>query len=89
MLSKRSLIGLLAIGCLSAIVYGLIIQESQPVAGNSYIGFGVLFLFLVAMPLFIFTEGKGKKVKDYMLTEENIRKMQAKTKKRPKKEDKV
>ena len=89
MLSKRSLIGLLAICCLSAIVYGLIIQESQPVAGNSYIGFGVLFLFLVAMPLFIFTEGKGKKVKDYMLTEENIRKMQAKTKKRPKKEDKV
>ena len=89
MLSKRSLIGLLAIGCLSAIVYGLIIQESQPVAGNSYVGFGVLFLFLVAMPLFIFTEGKGKKVKDYMLTEENIRKMQAKTKKRPKKEDKV
>ncbi len=89
MLSKRSLIGLLAIGCLSAIVYGLILQESQPVAGNSYIGFGVLFLFLVAMPLFIFTEGKGKKVKDYMLTEENIRKMQAKSKKRPKKEDKV
>lgn len=87
--SKRSLIGLLAIGCLSAIVYGLIIQESQPVAGNSYIGFGVFFLFLVAMPLFIFTEGKGKKVKDYMLTEENIRKMQAKSKKRPKKEDKV
>jgi hypothetical protein len=89
MLSKRSLIGLLAIGCLSAIVCGLIIQESQPVAGNSYVGFGVLFLFLVAMPLFIFTEGKGKKVKDYMLTEENIRKMQAKSKKRPKKEDKV
>ena len=89
MLSKRSLIGLLAIGCLSAIVYGLIIQESQPVAGNSYIGFGVLFLLLVALPLFIFTEGKGKKVKDYMLTEENIRKMQPKTKKRPKKEDKV
>jgi len=85
MLSKRSLISLLAIGCLSAIVYGLIIQESQPVAGNSYIGFGVLFLFLVAMPLFIFTEGKGKKVKDYMLTEENIRKMQAKTKKTTKK----
>ena len=89
MLSKRSLIGLLAIGCISAIVYGLIITEDSPQAGNSYVGFGTLFLFLVAMPLFIFTEGKGKKVKDYMLTEENIRKMQAKTKKRPKKEDKV
>jgi hypothetical protein len=89
MLSKRSLIGLLAIGCLTAIIYGLIIQESQPAAGNSYIGFGVLFLFLVAMPLFIFIEGKGKNVKDYMLTEENIRKMQAKSKKRPKKEDKI
>ena len=89
MLSKRSLIGLLAIGCISAMIYGLIIAEDSPQAGNSYVGFGTLFLFLVAMPLFIFTEGKGKKVKDYMLTEENIRKMQAKTKKRPKKEDKV
>ena len=89
MLSRRSLIGLLAIGCISAMVYGLIIVEDSPQAGNSYVGFGTLFLFLVAMPLFIFTEGKGKKVKDYMLTEENIRKMQAKTKKRPKKEDKV
>jgi|TARA_B110000027_G_scaffold77051_1_gene82060 hypothetical protein len=89
MLSRRSLIGLLAIGCISAMVYGLIIVEDAPTAGNSYIGFGTLFLFLIAMPLFIFTEGKGKKVKDYMLTEENIRKMQAKSKKRPKKEDKV
>ena len=85
---RRSLIGLLAIGCLTAIVYGLIIQERQPAAGNSYIGFGVLFLFLVAMPLFIFTEGKGKKVKDYMLTEENIRKMQARTKQPLKKNSK-
>ncbi len=89
MLSRRSLIGLLAIGCISAMVYGLIIIEDSPQAGNSFVGFGTLFLFLVAMPLFIFTEGKGKKVKDYMLTEENIRKMQAKSKKRPKKEDEV
>lgn len=89
MLSRRSLIGLLAIGCISAMVYGLIIIEDSPQAGNSFVGFGTLFLFLVAMPLFIFTEGKGKKVKDYMLTEENIRKMQAKSKKRPKKKDEV
>ena len=89
MFSRRSLIGLLSLGCLSAMIYGLLIVEDSPQAGNSYIGFGTLFLFLVTMPLFIFTEGKGKKVKDYMLTEENIRKMQAKTKKRPKKEDKV
>ena len=68
MLSRRSLIGLLAIGCISAMVYGLLIVEDAPTAGNSYIGFGTLFLFLIAMPLFIFTEGKGKKVKDYMLT---------------------
>ncbi|MEO0901817.1 MAG: hypothetical protein AAFY00_07240, partial [Bacteroidota bacterium] len=34
-------------------------------------------LFLVAMPLFLIKESKGKKMKDYMLNKENIEKMQA------------
>jgi hypothetical protein len=35
-------------------------------------------LFLVAMPMFLIIESRGKKMKDYMLTEENLRKMQGK-----------
>ncbi len=83
---KRPLIGLFALGCLSSIAYGLLTKETDPTLGNSYVGFGTLFLFLVAMPLFIFSESKGKKIQDYMLNEDNIKKMRAKTEKDQKKE---
>ncbi len=61
-----------------AIVYGFQLQENDPDLANKYIGFGTVGLFLVAMPLFLITASKGKKVKDYMLTDENIKKMQGK-----------
>ncbi len=67
-------------GC---IVYGFSIQESHLQEANKYIGFGTVGLFLVAMPMFLIRESRGKKVKDYMLTEENIRKMQEKRKENP------
>ena len=50
---------------------------------NKYIGFGTVGLFLIAMPIFLIKESKNRKVKDYMLTEENIRKMQGKDPKKP------
>jgi hypothetical protein len=39
------------------------------------IGFGVIGLFLFVIPLFTYHRWKGRKVKDYMLTKENIEKM--------------
>jgi hypothetical protein len=60
---------------LGSIIYGFIVIEEQPALGNKCIGFGTVGLFLLAMPLFLIKESKGKKVKDYMLTEDNIRKM--------------
>jgi hypothetical protein len=62
----------------ASIVYGFAIMENNGLLANKCIGFGTVGLFLVAMPLFLIKESKGKKVKDYMLTEENIRKMQGK-----------
>lgn len=59
----------------TAIIYGFNIQEAQPVLANKCIGFGTVGIFLVAMPLFLIHYSKGKKMKDYMLTEENIKKM--------------
>ena len=39
------------------------------------IGFGVVGLFLIVFPLFSYYRWKGKDVKDYMLTKENLDKM--------------
>jgi hypothetical protein len=39
------------------------------------IGFGVLGLFFVVFPLFSYYRWKGKDLKDYMLTRENLDKM--------------
>ena len=67
-----------------AIIYGFTIKAENLVLANKYIGFGTVGLFLLAMPLFLIKESKGKKVKDYMLTEENIRKMREEREKSPK-----
>ena len=74
----KHIIVLIVLASLGAIIYGFTIMEEFPVRANKCIGFGTVGLFLVAMPLFLIKESKGKSVKDYMLTEENIRKMQGK-----------
>lgn len=71
----KYIISLLVIASIGAIIYGFSIQDDQVTIANKYIGFGTASLFLVAMPLFLYKESKGKKMNDYMLTEENVRKM--------------
>jgi len=39
------------------------------------IGFGVIGLFIIVFPLFSYYRWKGKNLKDYMLTQENLDKM--------------
>jgi len=67
---------LVVLASLASIVYGFIILDDSPVLANKCIGFGTVGLFLLAMPMFLIKESRGKNVKDYMLTDENIRKMQ-------------
>ncbi len=67
----------------AAIIYGFSLDEAQENLASKYIGSGTVGLFLIAMPLFLYKESKGKKFKDYMLTEENVRKMQGKEPKPP------
>ncbi len=66
---------LIVLSSLGSILYGFTLLEEAPVTGNKCIGFGVVGIFLLAMPLFLVSESRGKKMKDYMLTDENIRKM--------------
>ena len=74
----KHLIVLIVLASFASIIYGFNIKAEQNNLGNKCIGFGTLGLFLVAMPLFLYKESKGKKMKDYMLTEENIMKMRKK-----------
>jgi len=60
------------------IIYGFSIKDEKIDLAHKCIGSGTVGIFFVAMPLFLITVSKGKNVKDYMLTKENILKMQGK-----------
>jgi hypothetical protein len=79
----RYLILLIVIASFGAIIYGFNLDASQEALSHKYIGSGTLALFLIAMPLFLYKESKGKKFKDYMLTDESVRKMQGRAPKKP------
>lgn len=80
----RYLIILIVLISAGLIIYGFNIDESQQALAHKFIGSGTLGLFLIAMPLFLYKESKGKDFKNYMLTDENVRKMQGKPPKKTK-----
>ncbi|NRD18904.1 hypothetical protein HNV08_02495 [Winogradskyella eckloniae] len=55
-----------------SIICGLILDVNY---AQKLIGFGVVGLFFIVFPLFSYYRWKGKDVKDYMLTKENLDKM--------------
>ncbi len=71
----KYIVTLIVLISLGLIIYGFSMPEVQEELANKYIGSGTLGLFLLAMPLFLYKESKHRKMKDYMLTEENVRKM--------------
>ena len=70
---------ILFIASIGLMSYGFILASEE---GNKYIGSGVLVLFLLVFPLFSYYRWKGKDIKDYMLTQENLDKMRESQKKR-------
>lgn len=68
----KYLLWFLFIACLGSILLGYILDVTY---AQKLIGFGVAGLFLVVFPLFSYHRWKGKDVKDYMLTKENLDKM--------------
>ncbi|PCE66304.1 hypothetical protein [Sediminicola luteus] len=77
-MKRRHLTIFVVLASFAAIGYGFYIFEDEPKKGNTCIGAGTAGLFLLGMPLFLADVSRGKKAKDYMLTDENIRKMQGK-----------
>ncbi|MEO9892598.1 hypothetical protein [Aurantibacter sp.] len=74
---------LLVIVSLGLIIYGFSLDASLENLANKYIGSGTLLIFLVAMPLFLYKQSKSRNFKDYMLTDESVRRMQGKEPKKP------
>jgi hypothetical protein len=74
----KHLIVFIVFASFGSIIYGFTLKSDNETLANKYIGFGTVGLFLVAMPLFLIKESKGKKMKDYMLTKENIEQMNKK-----------
>lgn len=74
----RNILLLFVLSCLGSIAYGLYHLNTPNSYTHQFIGCGTVGLFFVAMPIFLFVESKGKEMKDYLLTTENIEKMQKK-----------
>ena len=69
----KYLISILFIASLGSIIAGFILKPD--VISEKLIGFGVVGLFVITIPLFTYHRWKDRKVNDYMLTKENIEKM--------------
>lgn len=69
-------IGILFISVLIALGIGFYIKPEDEATGKLVIGLTLMAGFFILMPLFIYHRWKNRSVKDYMLTKENIEKMQ-------------
>jgi len=74
----RYFILFIVLASLGLILYGYNLDASQEALSHKFIGSGTIGLFLIAMPLFLYTESKTRNFKDYMLTDDSVRKMQGK-----------
>ncbi|MDP2687297.1 MAG: hypothetical protein Q8O62_08750 [Aequorivita sp.] len=72
----KYLLTVLFISVLIALGIGFFIKPEDEATGNLIIGLTLMAGFFVLMPLFIYHRWKNRSVKDYMLTKENIEKMQ-------------
>lgn len=72
----KYILSVLLIVVSSLIGYGYMLKNSgDHINGDKWVGVGILTGAFVLMPVFIYHRWKDRKVKDYMLTEENLKKM--------------
>ena len=63
------------IAAVSIAGYGFYLQSNHNAMFPKYIGLGVAIFFFLWMPLFIYHRYKGKDIKDYMITDDIIKKI--------------
>jgi hypothetical protein len=57
------------------IIVGYVIREDDLALGEKWIGLDVATGFFIYMPVFLVHRWKGKQLKDYTLSPENLKKM--------------
>ena len=67
---------LLLLAFISGLCAGFYIKSENEETGQLIIGTSIMVGIFILMPLFIYHRWKDRSVKDYMLTKENIEKMQ-------------
>lgn len=72
----KYLLSILFVLCVLGLCLGFYIKAENEADGQLIIGGSLVVGFFILMPLFIFHRWKHRSVKDYMLTKENIEKMQ-------------
>ncbi|MGB0357479.1 MAG: hypothetical protein ACPGC2_01995 [Flavobacteriaceae bacterium] len=60
---------------LANIIVGYIIKQDDALLGEKWIGFSVAMGFFVYMPIFLVYRWRGKRLQDYTLSPENLKKM--------------
>lgn len=64
-----------------SLIIGIVLKDTyNDQLGDIIIGFAVLIGTFVFMPIFLAIRWKGKKLKDYTLSDENLKKMREKSK---------
>jgi hypothetical protein len=72
----KYLLAFLFFGILFSLTVGLYVNNSgNTLLGNKIIGFSVLTAAFIFMPIFLIHRWKGKKLKDYTLSKENLEKL--------------
>ena len=77
----KKIIFLLFICLIISISIGFYFKMQNEDLGNKIIGFSILVLVFVFMPLFIYNGWRDKKLSDYTLSNEDIEKMKSKSSK--------
>lgn len=72
----KYIITILFISVLISLGVGFYIKMEDAATGHLIIGLSLMVGFFILMPLFIYHRWKNKSVSEYMLTKENIKKMQ-------------
>lgn len=72
----NSFMKILGISILIAIAVGFYFRLTGDIpTGDKIIGISVLASAFILMPVFLYARWKGKRLKDYTLSEENLKKM--------------
>lgn len=66
---------LLFVGVIGNIIIGYVIRQDDMALGEKWIGLSVAAGFFIYMPIFLAHRWKGKQLKDYTLSPENLKKM--------------